>query len=130
VNADYGLGHNCTRYVAFRLAEEGVAPSKSWGNAYQWGNGHPANPLPPGTQENQTPAIGSVAYWNSGTTVGGAYGHVGVVDWIGSDSGGQYILVSNDNFPVTGQAGYTAVMKIYMTSPYRPTAYLHFVAGH
>ncbi|AGP30980.1 N-acetylmuramoyl-L-alanine amidase [Corynebacterium terpenotabidum Y-11] len=73
--------HNCTRYVAYRLAASGVPDQGTWGNAGEWLD------RAPGTK-NSTPTVGAVAYWSPSWTSshwGHSYGHVGVVEAVHSD---------------------------------------------
>lgn len=84
--------HNCTLYVAWRLAKNGMKdPNRSFGNAKDWaariGGG------------NKTPAVGAVAWW--GASRGGGYGHVAYVDKVEGDR----VFVIADNWS-TGP-GYT-----------------------
>ncbi len=84
--------HNCTLYVAWRLARNGMAdPGRSFGNARDWaariGGG------------NRTPAVGAVAWW--GASRGGGYGHVAYVEQVS----GSQVYVRADNWS-TGP-GYT-----------------------
>jgi surface antigen/chitodextrinase len=84
--------HNCTLYVAWRLAESGMpSPGKSWGNAYQW-----AGSLGDG---NHTPTVGSVAWW--GVTNATPMGHVAYVEQVS----GSNVFIRADNYDTT--AGYT-----------------------
>ena len=82
-------GNNCTNYATFRLAQNGAANPGNLGNAIDWDNNVSAK-LGAG-KVNQTPAIGSIAQWNTGT-----YGHVAYVDWVSSD--GNEIAVSESSY--------------------------------
>jgi surface antigen len=56
----YG-GHNCTNYVAYRMVKNGMSATRPWsgsGDARNWGVVFSA-------QTNQTPMVGSVAWWSS-----------------------------------------------------------------
>jgi surface antigen len=84
--------HNCTLYVAWRLARNGMPdPGRSFGNAIDWaariGGG------------NRTPAVGAIAWWGSSR---GRYGHVAYVEQVS----GSQVLVRADNW--TPNAGYTS----------------------
>ncbi|MFL5628501.1 MAG: CHAP domain-containing protein, partial [Ktedonobacteraceae bacterium] len=105
--------HNCTLYAAFRLMQNGV--TLNWyDNANRWAiqaNSH-------GTNVNQTPAVGSIAQWNSGI------GHVAYVE--SYDSGG--ITITMDDY-YTSQPwpnGYTARVHIATDSPAWPDNFIHF----
>ncbi len=97
--------HNCTLYVAWRLQQNGMAdPGRSWGNASRWGTNLPSN---------HTPAIGAVAWWQSGN-------HVAYVEQISAD--GSQVRVTADNYVPTGAGGYTDSGWISVNAP---TGYLH-----
>jgi hypothetical protein len=51
----------------------------------------------------------------------GSYGHVGYLEYVGHDSGGNYVIVSNDNAPVGTHPGYTNVMTIYAPTTTHPS---------
>jgi surface antigen len=56
----YG-GHNCTNYVAYRMVRAGMSATRPWsgsGDARNWGNVF-------ASKTNQTPKVGSVAWWSS-----------------------------------------------------------------
>src|SRR5690349_15708831 len=56
--------HNCTLYVAWRLAQNGLPdPGRSWGHAIDW-----ARTIGGG---DHRPAVGAVAWW--GASRGGGY---------------------------------------------------------
>ena len=79
-------GHNCTRYAAYKLAQNGVPdPGFSFGHAKEWGT---TTPL--GTQRvvDQTPAVGAIAQWNQGDS-----GHVAYVEAVTQT----YIDVTDDD---------------------------------
>ena len=82
--------HNCTLYAAWRLEQNGLGNPGLWGNAFEWIN-H--------TSHNNTPAIGSIAWW--GSEVGGGFGHVAYVEQIR----GSEVFIRADNYDESG--GYT-----------------------
>ncbi len=54
-------GHNCTNYVAYRMVRAGMSATRPWsgsGDARNWG-------VVFGSRTNQTPTVGSVAWWSS-----------------------------------------------------------------
>jgi surface antigen len=54
-------GHNCTNYMAFRMIKAGMTESRPWsgsGDARNWG-------VVFKSKTNQTPMVGSVAWWSS-----------------------------------------------------------------
>lgn len=82
--------HNCTLYVAFRLAQDGMPdPGHAWGNANDW-----AASIGGG---NHTPVVGSVAWWKNDSL-----GHVGYVEQVSGDQ----VFIRSDNFVQSG--GYTS----------------------
>jgi surface antigen len=85
--------HNCTLYVAWRLARNGMKdPGRSWGNAVDWKNSIGGG--------NKTPAVGSVAWWGGHRANG--FGHVAYVEQVSGDK----VFVRADNWIETG--GYTS----------------------
>ena len=111
-----GQRHNCTTYVAFRLAQNGVARPSWSANA----NGWATDAFRAGTPVDQTPAGGSIAEWN-----GGSAGHVAYVE--ASDATG--ITITDDNYYYGSQApngGYTDRIHIAVGSPSWPDNFIHF----
>jgi surface antigen len=54
-------GHNCTNYVAYRMVRNGMSSTRPWsgsGDARNWG-------VVFSSKTNQTPMVGSVAWWSS-----------------------------------------------------------------
>lgn len=81
-------GHNCTNYVAYRMIRNGMSstrPAGAHGYARDWGVGF-------ASQTNDTPAVGSVAWWDTSFS---ASGHVAYVERVVSSS---EIYVSEDNW--------------------------------
>jgi surface antigen len=81
-------GHNCTNYVAYRLVRNGMSstkPSSLSGNASNWGPSFT-------TQTNSSPAVGSIAWWDTSYS---STGHIAYVEKVISASD---ILVSEDNW--------------------------------
>ena len=100
--------HNCTRYVAHRLAANGVAdPGSSWGNAYDWSTRAPGD-------KNGTPAVGAIAQWGQASSI--QSGHVAYVEEVGSD----YIVTTDDAY-----GGVTTRQRIVRGTPQWPTTFLH-----
>lgn len=110
----YG-GHNCTNYVAFRMVTNNkMANSRPWngdGNALNWG---PLNK----SKLNNTPGLGSVAWWPA--NYNGAYsaGHVAYVEKVVSAN---EIIVSEDNY-----GGNFYIKRITKTSGAWPKGFIHF----
>ncbi|WP_159081579.1 CHAP domain-containing protein [Nocardioides sediminis] len=82
-------GHNCTNYVAYRLIQSGMPNVRPWdgsGNASNWG-------VAMASITDQTPTVGSIAWYRSNAKPAGASGHVAVVEQVVSDT---EIIVSED----------------------------------
>jgi surface antigen len=82
-------GHNCTNYVAYRLVQSGMPNVRPWegsGNASNWG-------VAMASITDQTPTVGSVAWYRPHVTPAGANGHVAIVEQVISDT---EIIVSED----------------------------------
>ncbi|WP_191278599.1 CHAP domain-containing protein [Nocardioides flavus (ex Wang et al. 2016)] len=82
-------GHNCTNYVAYRLVQSGMANVRPWegnGNASNWG-------VAMASITDQTPTVGSIAWYRSNVSPAGSNGHVAYVEQVISDS---EIIVSED----------------------------------
>lgn len=105
--------HNCTLYVAYRLQAAGLTLSWS-ANAADWASAAAAN----GAVVDQTPAVGSVAQWNSG--------HVAFVDAVSA----HYIVITSDNYQPydvsTLPGGFTDSFVISRDSPAMPDSFIHF----
>jgi surface antigen len=104
--------HNCTLYVAYLLQESGITLSWS-ANASYWASAAASN----GAVVNQTPAVGSVAQWNSG--------HIAFVDAVTA----HYILITSDNFQPYGvgemPGGFSDSFDIARNSPAMPDNFIH-----
>ena len=82
-------GHNCTNYVAYRLIQTGMPNTRPWegsGNASNWG-------VAMASITDQTPTVGSVAWYQPNVTPAGSNGHVAYVEQVISDT---EIIVSED----------------------------------
>ena len=105
--------HNCTLYVAYLLQESGITLSWS-ANAFNWASEAASN----GEVVNQTPAVGSVAQWNSN--------HIAFVDAVTPN----YIVITSDNFQPYGvgtmPGGFTDSFDISLNSPAMPDNFIHF----
>ena len=111
-------GHNCTNYVAYRLiTTNGMSSVGSEGNASTWGTKHAAI-------TNQTPARGSVAWWDANAGKGSA-GHVAYVeDVLGNGS----IIISEDSWDLatnTGNVDHFAWKQLTPGAGW-PTGFIHF----
>ena len=82
-------GHNCTNYFAYRLVQSGMPNVRPWdgsGNASNWG-------VAMASITDQTPTVGSVAWYKPHVTPAGSNGHVAIVEQVISDT---EITVSGD----------------------------------
>ena len=82
-------GHNCTNYVAYRLIQSGMPDVRPWqgdGNASNWG-------VAMASITDQTPSVGSIAWYSPHVTPAGGSGHVAYVEQVISDT---EIIVSED----------------------------------
>jgi surface antigen len=104
--------HNCTRYAAYRLAQNGFDdPGRSWGAASEWGSRAPGVP-------DGNPAVGAIAWWAAGTTVGGGTGHVAYVEEVGDG----YFIETEDNADPINR---TRKVTVRAGTESWPTAFLH-----
>lgn len=87
-------GKNCTNYVAYRMIQAGMSSTRpaqlkaGKGNASYWGSSF-------GSLTNQTPTVGSVAWWNANVPGAGSGGHVAYVEAVNSPTD---ITVSESNW--------------------------------
>ncbi|MGV8885885.1 MAG: CHAP domain-containing protein [Microbacteriaceae bacterium] len=104
----YG-GHNCTNYAAFMMVKAGMSNVRPWtnatGNASGWGVGY-------AKKTNQTPTVGSIAWWTKNT------GHVAYVEAVLSPT---EIIVSEDSW---GGDFYWRVIRKSGTG--WPNGFVHF----
>ena len=106
--------HNCTTYVAFRLAQNGVGYPGWHDNANGWARQAALH----GTPTNDVAAVGSIAVWTSGLS-----GHVAYVESVTPN----WIDVSEDAYyPAWPSGGYTRQERILRSSPAWPDAFVHF----
>ncbi len=90
----YG-GSNCTNYAAYveSTVYHVATPSYLLGNGGQWA----VNARAHGVVVNGTPSVGAVAEWNGGNPGIPFPGHVAVVEEVGKDVHGTYIVISQQN---------------------------------
>jgi surface antigen len=116
--ANNGLvGHNCTSYANYRLRQNGSPqpwPSPM-GNANAWKD----RAQRAGYRVDGTPAVGSIAWWGSGSL-----GHVAYVESVTSSS----IIVSEDHY-ITNAPGYDDRKQINSGTSAWPEAFLHIRDG-
>jgi surface antigen len=116
--------HNCTLYAAYRLEKNGFRDPGNWKNASNWAYAAQKDNI----LVDQTPAVGSIAQWNS---VNGSDGHVAYVESVNYNSSGSSvtgITVTEDNWmPPTGSfaGGYTAEIHITAGAPVWPANFIH-----
>lgn len=107
-------GHNCTNYVAYRLIQSGMPNVRPWqgnGDASNWGVAMAAI-------TDQTPAVGSVAWYRPHVTPAGSAGHVAYVEQVISDT---EIVVSEDYW-----GGDFYWRRITKTGGGWPSGFIHF----
>ncbi|MGY0231556.1 FG-GAP-like repeat-containing protein [Longispora urticae] len=96
----WGPGHNCVSYAAYRL--QGNGAGKPWGgaigNANQWDEKARAAGVP----VDGTPAVGSIAQWDSGSA-----GHVAYVEAVTAT----YIEISEDSY-LSDTSGYSSTRRL------------------
>ena len=107
-------GHNCTNYVAYRLIQSGMPDVRPWegsGNASNWG-------VAMASITDQTPTVGSVAWYKPHATPAGANGHVAYVEQVISDT---EIIVSEDYW-----GGDFYWRRVTKSGGGWPTGFIHF----
>lgn len=107
-------GHNCTNYVAYRLVQSGMPDVRPWegnGNASNWG-------VAMAGITDQTPTVGSVAWYKPNVTPAGGNGHVAYVEQVISDT---EIIVSEDYW-----GGDFYWRRITKSGGGWPTGFIHF----
>lgn len=108
------IGHNCTNYVAYRLIQSGMPNARPWsgnGNASNWG-------VAMASITDQTPTVGSVAWYKSNVSPAGSNGHVAMVEQVISDT---EIIVSEDYW-----GGDFHWRRITKTGGGWPSGFIHF----
>lgn len=84
-------GHNCTNYAAYRMVQSGMPNVRPWsggGNATYWGTSM-------SSITDQTPTVGSIAWWKAGSYPAGSSGHVAYVEQVVSPD---EIVISQDSW--------------------------------
>jgi surface antigen len=107
-------GHNCTNYVAYRLVQSGMPNVRPWegsGNASNWGEAM-------ASITDQTPTVGSVAWYRSNVTPAGSNGHVAYVEQVISAT---EIVVSEDYW-----GGDFHWRRVTMSGGGWPSGFIHF----
>jgi surface antigen len=100
-------GHNCTNYMAYRMIQAGMPAARPWsgsGDARNWGVVYKS-------KVNQTPLVGSVAWWSSN--------HVAYVQQV---IDANTIIISEDHY-----GGDFDWRKIVRTGGGWPTGFIHLV---
>ncbi|NYI75616.1 CHAP domain-containing protein [Nocardioides panzhihuensis] len=106
-------GRNCTNYVAYKLIQTGLPNARPWsgeGNATNWG-------VAMSKLTNRTPTVGSVAWWHSSHPSASRFGHVAMVERVGSSS----ITISESNY-----GSDISWRRISKGSTNYPTGFVHF----
>jgi surface antigen len=84
-------GHNCTNYAAYRMIRAGLPADRPWsgsGMAYHWGVAN-------ASITDQTPTVGSIAWWKRNSGGVGSSGHVAYVEKVISS---REIVISEDSW--------------------------------
>ncbi|RNL63186.1 CHAP domain-containing protein [Nocardioides marmoriginsengisoli] len=100
-------GHNCTNYMAYRMIKAGMPETRPWsgsGDARNWG-------VVFKSKTNQTPTVGSVAWWSSN--------HVAYVEQV---IDANTIIISEDHY-----RGDFDWRKIVRAGGGWPTGFIHLV---
>ena len=86
-------GDNCTNYVAYveSTAFDVATPTYNLGNGDEWASAAAQH----GVLVNNTPSVGAVASWGSGSSGIGGEGHVAVVEAVGPND--SYIVISQQH---------------------------------
>ena len=96
----YFYSRECTSFVAWRLTNDNKIPfTNNWagahfGNAYEWAAA--AKKL--GFAVDNTPTVGSVAWWNQNSS-GSVYGHVA---WVAKVNADKSVLIEEYNYVAAG----------------------------
>lgn len=107
-------GHNCTNYAAYRMIQSGLPNVRPWsggGNATYWGTSM-------ASITDQTPTVGSIAWWKAGVRPAGSAGHVAYVEKVVSPD---EIIVSQDSW-----GGDFSWARITRTGGGWPSGFIHF----
>jgi len=117
----YFYNRECTSFTAWRLTNDNRLPFRNnwggvhWGNAYQWGAAARALGFP----INNTPSVGSVAWWNGSNPSASSFGHVAWVAKVYSDGS---VLIEEYNYL---SAGNYDQRHLYPGTYWWPSGFLH-----
>lgn len=106
-------GRNCVNYAAYREVQAGMPNVRPWsgsGNAEAWGRLNPSI-------TDQTPRVGSIAWWAGGAQGAGSLGHVAYVEQVLSPT---EIVVSESNW------GSDFDWRHITTAQNWPTGFIHW----
>ena len=107
-------GHNCTNYAAYRMVNSGLPNKRPWsgsGNAENWG-------LAMKEITDQTPTVGSIAWYKQYVWPAGSAGHVAYVEKVISPT---EIIVSQDSW-----GGDFSWARITKSGSGWPSGFVHF----
>lgn len=107
-------GNNCTNYVAYRMVRKGMPNRRPWsstgsGNASKWG-------LYLRKRTNDTPRVGSIAWYRAYSSRGGSAGHVAYVEKVLSPN---RVVISQDRW------GSTFSWEVVSRSNGWPNGFIH-----
>ena len=112
----------CTSYCAYKLNTNGIYFHNTESHGYKWGHANHWDDFArsKGITVNSMPAVGSIAYWDSGET-----GHVA---WVSAVNGGN-ITIQEYNYgyvTINGDRYGTHKYNSRVISSSDPTGYIHF----
>ncbi|MBV9593714.1 MAG: CHAP domain-containing protein [Actinobacteria bacterium] len=116
---DFVGPHNCTNYAAWRLALRGVPRPGNLGDGGSWA----INARAFGIRVDQTPTVGSIAEYDTGSSFAPA-GHVAYVVEVGPG----YIVLMEDNYPGR-QPGILDVRRAVTGTSSWPNNFIHFAGS-
>ena len=107
----------CTSFAAWCLNSRNGFGFHNWYGGIQWGNANTWNDAASrlGFAVNSTPAVGAIAYWESGHGGAGSVGHVA---WVKAVNGSQ-VTIEEYNWSVRGGFG----TRTFSSST--PSGYIH-----
>ncbi len=123
-------GHNCTNYAAYRMIKAGLPTERPWsgsGMAYNWG-------IANADITDQTPTVGSIAWWKRNSGGVGSSGHVAYVERVispteivisedswGGDFSWRYIVKGSGSWPSGGFIHFKDGIAKVLTNTSPPT---------
>jgi surface antigen len=106
-------GNNCVNYAAYRLSRNGLPVVQGLGSGGSWA----ATAKAKGYRVDRTPAVGSIAQWNYGSSYAPTQGHVGYVEEVTAS----YIVISDSAW-----SGYSSRWRVPVGDRNWPSNFIHF----